>query len=626
MKNKKRNALWATLSSIILFLAACGQRGQYDAQFAQIDSLADVRPKEADSLLQTLAPAMAKATEADTMCYALLRLKTDDKLYRDITDRRDLAMRLVDYYEHHNKSLLPTALFYAGRVCADLGDAPQALEYYQKTLETLPVDSNTKLHDLIHTQIGYLFNYQGFFDDAINHFQSALHWSELGHDTTAQIFNLRDIGVMYYMKNNIDSSHVYYQKALRLCLLSGKEDMRIGIMSQIARNLNMRQQYGKALEFIRPALVNADSTNISGFYSIASEAYLGVGMIDSARYYADKLCIFGNVYGKRWAYEVLMQVNGQNGNIPSAIDNLNKYKVYDDSVHRLDNAAIVKRMDAMYNYQLHQKEADRLRIDNERKKKIIYMGLAAFLVLALFTTFVILYNRYKRMRIQMWVERLRNQNQQNERTMYSYKRQIEEYHENIRLLDEKRKQLSKELNVLRQEKEAIHSQLEIQYSQKIQEINREKSFLEKQLQETISELEKAESKANIEKEKIILADNTIRNTTIFKQIQSKIQRKDSVSSMPMIKSEWEELEDTVNNIYYDVMKRLTSHVTLNETERRITLLILLELQHKDIAELVCISPSAESVARKRLFKKVTRTNGTAHDWDAFLKEFKSEQE
>ena len=94
----------------------------------------------------------------------------------------------------------------------------------------------------------------------------------------------------------------------------------------------------------------------------------------------------------------------------------------------------------------------------------------------------------------------------------------------------------------------------------------------------------------------------------------------------MIKSEWDELEDTVNNLFHDVMKRLTSHVSLNETERRITLLILLELQHRDIAELVCVSPSAESVARKRLYKKVTKTDGTAHDWDTFLKEFKSAHE
>ena len=567
MKNKKRNALWATLSSIILFLAACGQRGQYDAQFAQIDSLADVRPKEADSLLQTLAPAMAKATEADTMYYALLRLKTDDKLYRDITDRRDLAMRLVDYYEHHNKSLLPTALFYAGRVCADLGDAPQALEYYQKTLETLPVDSNTKLHDLIHTQIGYLFNYQGFFDDAINHFQSALHWSELGHDTTAQIFNLRDIGVMYYMKNNIDSSHVYYQKALRLCLLSGKEDMRIGIMSQIARNLNMRQQYGKALEFIRPALVNADSTNISGFYSIASEAYLGVGMIDSARYYADKLCIFGNVYGKRWAYEVLMQVNGQNGNIPSAIDNLNKYKVYDDSVHRLDNAAIVKRMDAMYNYQLHQKEAFKLKEANKRKQRIIWMSLLFGIPTVVALLILLLY--YKDKRRQSEDEVLR------QRTI------VNQIHNNSKQrIAENEKRIA-------------------ELKERLTVIGTESEFQRKQLEQQVKELTRKNDLAELVNNHRNISLEMILNSNAYATIRANIQE-----SAIMREGQWDDLYREFYLYLPNFESTLRGLCRISEIELRICMLLKLGVSIKHISVLIGRRENSVSMATRRLFFKM----------------------
>ena len=566
MKNRKRSTLWI-LASIILFLAACGQRGQYNALFTQIDSLADVRPKEADSLLQTLAPAMAKATEADTMCYALLRLKTDDKLYRDITDRRDLAMRLVDYYEHHNKSLLPTALFYAGRVCADLGDASQALEYYQKTLETLPVDSNTKLHDLIHTQIGYLFNYQGFFDDAINHFQSALHWSELGHDTTAQIFNLRDIGVMYYMKNNIDSSHVYYQKALRLCLLSGKEDMRIGIMSQIARNLNMRQQYGKALEFIRPALVNADSTNISGFYSIASEAYLGVGMIDSARYYADKLCIFGNVYGKRWAYEVLMQVNGQNGNIPSAIDNLNKYKVYDDSVHRLDNAAIVKRMDAMYNYQLHQKEALKLKEANKRKQRIIWMSLLFGIPTVVALLILLLY--YKDKRRQSEDEVLR------QRTI------VNQIHNNSKQrIAENEKRIA-------------------ELKEWLTEIGTESEFQRKQLEQQVKELTCKNDLAELVNNHRNISLEMILNSNAYATIRANIQE-----SAIMREGQWDDLHRKFCLSLPNFESTLRGLCRISEIELRICMLLKLGVSIKHISVLIGRRENSVSMATRRLFFKM----------------------
>ena len=52
-------------AAVLMLLTACGQRGQYDAQWKLIDSLADVRPKEADSLLRDLALAMAEAAEVD---------------------------------------------------------------------------------------------------------------------------------------------------------------------------------------------------------------------------------------------------------------------------------------------------------------------------------------------------------------------------------------------------------------------------------------------------------------------------------------------------------------------------------------------------------------------------------
>ena len=75
----------------------------------------------------------------------LLRIKVDDKLYRPITHYRDTILQLVDYFEQHPR-VLPRLLgktgpalpyLYAGRVFADLGDAPQALDYYQSALDVM---------------------------------------------------------------------------------------------------------------------------------------------------------------------------------------------------------------------------------------------------------------------------------------------------------------------------------------------------------------------------------------------------------------------------------------------------------------------------------------------------------
>ena len=180
--------LLPTLFVLAFLLAACQQRGRYHAQLAHIDSLADVRPAEADSLLRALAPAMPSASEADSMHYALMHLKTDDKLYRPITDRQPLALRLVDYYEHHPKgALLPTALFYAGRVSADLGDAPQALEYYQKALDCQEASSRQRLRALTFSQMAYLVHMHNLFDQSIASSKQALQCSMMEKDTVSII-------------------------------------------------------------------------------------------------------------------------------------------------------------------------------------------------------------------------------------------------------------------------------------------------------------------------------------------------------------------------------------------------------------------------------------------------------
>ena len=128
-----------TVHYIILFvaacmlLAACGRRAT-DAErlLARIDSLADVNPDSADMLLKPTPIPSLKGRENEEVC-KLLRIKTDDKLYRPVTHYRDTILQLIDYFEHHPK-VLPSLLgstgpalpyLYAGRIFADLGDAPK---------------------------------------------------------------------------------------------------------------------------------------------------------------------------------------------------------------------------------------------------------------------------------------------------------------------------------------------------------------------------------------------------------------------------------------------------------------------------------------------------------------------
>ena len=384
-----RKNIFLLEAALLLLLAACGQRGQYDTQFARIDSLADVRPRLADSLLQTLAPAMDKAAKADTMCYALLRLKTDDKLYLNITDRRDLALRLVDYYEHHNRSLLPTALFYAGRVCADLGDAPQALEYYQKTLEAMP-ETNSQLRRLNYEQIGYIFHGQALYEDAVLSFRNAYALNKDAGDTLGMVYNLRDIAVSFKLQESFDSCRQYFMAAQDLAIRKGLKRMRYDIQSQLAATYYHMGQIEKALQVLRPALAHADTSDFHSVYAIAAKIYWDLQMTDSARHYFELLQTKGNIYGKRTAHEKLAELCIQDKQPDLAIAHLKIQHVLADSIRKLDNAAIVKRVNAMYNYQLHVDEKHRIEKEKQRGEAILSMAIFGLAALLLFVGY-----RYK---------------------------------------------------------------------------------------------------------------------------------------------------------------------------------------------------------------------------------------
>ena len=84
------------------------------------------------ALLDSLSPAINQADKATRMRYDLMLIKSRDKAY--IEHRNDsMIAPVVEYFTgHSDPDLTPLALYYAGRVYSDLGDAPRALDYYQK--------------------------------------------------------------------------------------------------------------------------------------------------------------------------------------------------------------------------------------------------------------------------------------------------------------------------------------------------------------------------------------------------------------------------------------------------------------------------------------------------------------
>ena len=537
-----------------MLLAACGRRAT-DAErlLARIDSLADVNPDSADVLLKPTAALALKGRENEEVC-KLLRIKTDDKLYRPVTHYRDTILQLIDYFEHHPK-VLPSLLgstgpalpyLYAGRIFADLGDAPQALDYYQQALDVQPdIPSSigksseelslAKQRGLLHSLIGTIFVYQNLHYEAITSMQEANRSALQSKDTLDIIFNYRDIAGQYKFLENNDSSLSYYEKALYLAQESHNSNMCNDISLQIADLYNKMKDYSKAHHFVQASLCDIDSANISATYCIAADIYLNLGQKDSAYVFLQNLLKYGNVFGKQYAYRELSNIAIQRNDLLASKTYFRQYKLLDDSIRSRDNAETVARMHAAYNYQKHVKEAQRLKEANTLRGWLICLGILVLLVLLFLLLWVRAQARERKLRLQ--------------------------------------------------ELHRIHEELQAKYALLTEDKANDHSY--------------ASRLAQLEKEKIWVNTRRIQESDVFKKL---LQDSTCAVSNQEI---WDEVERVVNEAYPGFSDRLRLLLPrISAKEKQVSLLLKAQLTHQLIAEIICETQNGESNIRRRLSKKL----------------------
>lgn len=90
------------------------------------------------------------------------------------------------------------------------------------------------------------------------------------------------------------------------------------------------------------------------------------------------------------------------------------------------------------------------------------------------------------------------------------------------------------------------------------------------------------------------------------------------SQQPMSDKLWQEVEEYVDDSFPGIIAKLRRLTNLNETEWQLSLLSRLDFRNVEIAVLMGRSQPAISLAKKRLYIKVTGHEGKAEDWDALI--------
>ena len=576
----KRNRL-IFLFFVMLCLCSCRETPCQKA-LQMADSLASANPDSAIVLLRSLKYDVTTAPIECRMYYHLLCIKANDKAY--IPHSSDsLIHGILQYYtDKKDMRYLPEAYYYAGRIYRDLGDAPQALDYFDKAMRVLPINSNNPLKSKIYSQIGTLLLYQNIYDEALKIFKEAFKYNMQYNNDLSVVYNLRDMADAYRGNEQLDSALLYYEKAFDLANKLQCPDLLYITQSQIASICVQLEEYNRAKKILGILLNIPNRTNQSAVYSIASRLYYQTGCIDSAVYYYKKLLDCGTIYAKKNANWGLANIALENNNPQDALLYFRQYIECNDSVAKVTNAETIRKMHSLYNYQFREKENKRLKDENDRNNLMItcFWTVCAFLVIAIFA--YLQYNRRKRLQLSVRlkeVERLKDE---------QYRKSIQF----IKTNNEKIGELEKKL----QDADHINNDLSVR--------------LKKQQERMVCLNKQAE---------IDMDEHAMMRMNLMKsEISIHLNREVISENYKMDKENWDLLEKTVNEIYEDFTGKLTRIYKLSKYELQVCLLIKINIQPVDIGKFTNHTKASVSSVRRRLYEKFFGGQGEPKMWDEFI--------
>ena len=476
---------------------------------------------------------------------------------------------LVAYFDRHGSANDRMMAHYVqGRVYHDMGEAPQALECYQKAAEQADTTSNDcDFYTLtaIYGQMANLFHSQYLPNDEMQALQMTEKFARKDGNTISAIkayeLRLRP----YYLNGEKDSMLFIMKNARNYYLQAGDTaDAATAIYAAISIFLD-RHDYSEAkrlLDIYEKGSGNFDKDGkvLKGemYYYDKGRYLLAVGQTFEAKNYFEKI-LGSNLYEAR--FRGLLSVYERLGIADSISKYAKLFAAANDSSFMHVNQQQVEQVRASYNYQKHAKEAQRLKEANTLKGWLLCLGLLGLLVLLF---------------LLLWV----------------------------RAKARERKRRLQELHRIHEELQAKYALLTEDYEQKLEEMKLQQeqatdSDDSQSLSQKMEALSFAIRKANIKKEEIAMNTAHIQESAVFRRLQDEptIARNDE--------GIWSEVEAVINETYPGFTDRLRLLLPkMSGKEWQVSLLLKAQLTHQLIAEIICETQGGESNIRRRLSKKL----------------------
>ena len=282
----------------------CSRSLPHDETLVEIDSLCDTHPDMAVSMLDSIDKKALG--EADRHYHDLLCIKTRDKAYTAHTSD-SLILDVVDYYSSHpDKKLYPEALYYAGRVYADMDSALKAMRYFDEALEQLADDDvNLKLKVRVLSQAGRILDNLELLDLATPYIDKSIGICKELNDSLNVVYDCMLMIQSYLNNSDPATARVYLDEATAYSEALPECD-KAWFQVVTAAVLFAERDTEAALKTIRPHVHDVDSICLNYALANAAEIYLKAGITDTAYMYAKELVESGYTNNRRVGYQLLV--------------------------------------------------------------------------------------------------------------------------------------------------------------------------------------------------------------------------------------------------------------------------------------------------------------------------------
>lgn len=357
-------------------------------------------------ILHLMAKDTAVMDDDNLFYYHLLTLKAADKSFIPHTSDT-LARRIVAHYEEGgDERLLPEVYYYAGSVYRDIGDAPQALDYFQKALDLMENDTtNLKLKSVVYSQMGYTAYLCNLYDKALEMHRGCYNCAIHAKDTVGMIYGLMDMATCQEMRHHLDSAEVLYSNAMKLAQESDNNELEASLHTQISVMLLSLGKNNDALSHIRKSLEYDDPENRSATFSTAVDVYDKLSIEDTSFFYNTEALKYGTIYARKAAYGWFATYYAKHKQPDKSLKYSILYKQATDSVNKITATEAVARMNSLYNYQIREKENIRLKDENQKKQNLILILFTAVLFSIVIISYTIVYTKEKRRALRFKLEK-----------------------------------------------------------------------------------------------------------------------------------------------------------------------------------------------------------------------------